>query len=76
MPLIGGLLTGNRAAYEYLPRTAAAFPSGERFLRLMRATGRFETCTAEPLLQGLANVYLGVVKGQDGAAPSAAPAAS
>jgi len=23
--VVGGLLTGNRAAYQYLPRTAAAF---------------------------------------------------
>jgi demethylmenaquinone methyltransferase / 2-methoxy-6-polyprenyl-1,4-benzoquinol methylase len=63
MPLVGGLLTGSRAAYEYLPRTAAAFPCGERFLALMRATGRFERCTARPLLWGLANVYVGLVKG-------------
>jgi demethylmenaquinone methyltransferase/2-methoxy-6-polyprenyl-1,4-benzoquinol methylase len=61
MPLLGGLLSGNRAAYEYLPRTAAAFPCGERFLELMRGTGRFEACTCTPLLQGLANVYVGVV---------------
>jgi demethylmenaquinone methyltransferase / 2-methoxy-6-polyprenyl-1,4-benzoquinol methylase len=76
MPLIGGLLTGNRAAYEYLPRTAAAFPCGERFLQLMRGTGRFERCTAEPLLQGLANVYVGVVKAPGASAPSAAPSGS
>src|SRR5262249_40080375 len=31
MPLVGGLMTGNRAAYQYLPRTAAAFPAGEKF---------------------------------------------
>jgi demethylmenaquinone methyltransferase/2-methoxy-6-polyprenyl-1,4-benzoquinol methylase len=62
MPALGGLLTGNRAAYEYLPRTAAAFPSGERFLALMRRTGRFEACAATPLLWGLASVYVGVVK--------------
>lgn len=76
MPLIGALLTGNRAAYEYLPRTAAAFPCGEKFLALMRATGRFESCRTEPLLQGLANVYVGIVTGPGGGAPSAAPAAS
>ena len=34
MPAVGGLLTGNRAAYEYLPRTSAAFPAGEKFLEL------------------------------------------
>jgi demethylmenaquinone methyltransferase/2-methoxy-6-polyprenyl-1,4-benzoquinol methylase len=35
MPFISGLLTADRAAYEYLPRTAAAFPSGDGFLALM-----------------------------------------
>jgi demethylmenaquinone methyltransferase/2-methoxy-6-polyprenyl-1,4-benzoquinol methylase len=76
MPLLGGLLSGNRAAYQYLPRTAAAFPCGERFLALMRATGRFEACTCQPLLQGLANVYVGVVKAPGAAAPTAAAAES
>ena len=41
MPAIGGLLTGNRSAYEYLPRTAAAFPAGDRFLALMEEAGSF-----------------------------------
>src|SRR5205085_3692723 len=41
MPVVGGLLTGNRAAYEYLPRTAAAFPSGEKFRALMGEAGAF-----------------------------------
>ncbi|MBE2249976.1 MAG: bifunctional demethylmenaquinone methyltransferase/2-methoxy-6-polyprenyl-1,4-benzoquinol methylase UbiE [Myxococcus sp.] len=61
MPLIGQALTGNRAAYEYLPRTAAAFPAGERFVALMRETGRFTQATAHPLMAGLAYVYVGVV---------------
>jgi len=63
MPLIGQLLSGseNRSAYEYLPRTAAAFPAGERFLTMMKATGRFAACEAHPLVAGLAYVYVGVV---------------
>ncbi len=61
MPLIGQALTGNRAAYEYLPRTAAAFPCGERFLALMRGTGRFAEVSAAPLMFGTAWVYVGGV---------------
>lgn len=61
MPAVGGLLTGNRAAYEYLPRTAAAFPAGERFLGLMEEAGAFSTRAATPLLSGLAYVYVGTV---------------
>jgi demethylmenaquinone methyltransferase/2-methoxy-6-polyprenyl-1,4-benzoquinol methylase len=60
MPLVGGLLTGNRAAYEYLPRTAAAFPAGERFLALMRESRAFSSVEAHPLTFGTAYVYRGV----------------
>src|SRR5206468_5466282 len=60
MPAIGGVLTGNRAAYEYLPRTAAAFPAGERFLALMDEAGAFSRSEAHPLTFGTAYVYRGV----------------
>jgi demethylmenaquinone methyltransferase/2-methoxy-6-polyprenyl-1,4-benzoquinol methylase len=46
MPIVGGLLTGNRSAYQYLPRTAAAFPAGERFVEVMDARARFGTLGA------------------------------
>jgi demethylmenaquinone methyltransferase / 2-methoxy-6-polyprenyl-1,4-benzoquinol methylase len=62
MPAIGGLLTGNRAAYEYLPRTAAAFPAGDRFLALMDEAGPFAQRRATPLLAGTAYVYVGTVR--------------
>ncbi|MBX5481049.1 MAG: bifunctional demethylmenaquinone methyltransferase/2-methoxy-6-polyprenyl-1,4-benzoquinol methylase UbiE [Myxococcaceae bacterium] len=61
MPNIGALLTGNRDAYEYLPRTAAAFPAGDRFLELMDASGAYVQRTAHPLTFGTAYVYVGVV---------------
>jgi demethylmenaquinone methyltransferase/2-methoxy-6-polyprenyl-1,4-benzoquinol methylase len=60
VPLVGGLLTGNRTAYRYLPRTAAAFPAGERFLGLMREAGVFSGVDAHPLTFGTAYVYRGV----------------
>ena len=62
MPAVGGLLTGNRAAYEYLPRTAAAFPAGDRFLSLMDQAGSFAARSATPLWAGTAYVYLGTVR--------------
>jgi demethylmenaquinone methyltransferase/2-methoxy-6-polyprenyl-1,4-benzoquinol methylase len=61
MPLLGQLLTGNRAAYEYLPRTAAKFPAGESFVSLMKEAGCFTATKAVPLLFGTAWVYLGDV---------------
>jgi len=60
MPLVGGLMTGNRAAYQYLPRTAAAFPAGEKFLALMGQSGAFSRSEAHPLTFGTAYVYRGV----------------
>lgn len=61
MPRVGALVTGRRAPYEYLPRTAAAFPAGERFLDLMRKAGGFASVTATPLTGGVAFVYVGTV---------------
>ena len=62
LPLIGSLLTGSREAYQYLPRTSAAFPAGDRFLALMDEAGCFERRTAHPLTFGTAYVYLGFVR--------------
>jgi len=62
MPFLGGLLTGDRAAYEYLPRTAAAFPSRERFLALMDSVGVFSSARFVPLTLGIAFLYLGEVQ--------------
>jgi demethylmenaquinone methyltransferase/2-methoxy-6-polyprenyl-1,4-benzoquinol methylase len=62
MPAIGGLLTGNRAAYEYLPRTAAAFPAGERFLQLMDQAGAYRERVANSMTFGTSYVYVGTVR--------------
>ena len=59
--MLGQLLTGSRAAYEYLPRTMAAFPAGERFTAMMNETGQYAKAEAHPLLWGLAYVYVGMV---------------
>jgi demethylmenaquinone methyltransferase / 2-methoxy-6-polyprenyl-1,4-benzoquinol methylase len=61
MPFVGGLLTGNRAAYQYLPRTAAAFPAGEAFLALMDRSGAFKARRARALTGGITWLYEGEV---------------
>lgn len=61
MPTIGGLITGNRAAYEYLPRTASQFPAGEKFLELMDRSASYTSRSAHPLTFGTAFAYVGVV---------------
>jgi demethylmenaquinone methyltransferase/2-methoxy-6-polyprenyl-1,4-benzoquinol methylase len=62
MPMVGGLITGNRAAYEYLPRTSAAFPAGDNFLALVDRSGAYSERSGTPLTFGTAWVYVGTVK--------------
>ena len=56
MPQIGKLITGNKAAYTYLPETSRHFAAGPAFIEILRAAG-FENISAEPLLDGLAYIY-------------------
>ena len=61
MPRVGGLLTGSRDAYEYLPRTSAHFPAGGDFVReIFEPAGVKSVCTL-PLTFGIAWLYLGEV---------------
>ena len=62
IPFIGGLLTGNKEAYQYLPRTAAQFPCREEFLTLMRNTGMYSEASYQELTFGIAFLYKGVVR--------------
>jgi len=62
MPFVGGLISGNRAAYKYLPETSAAFPAGDAFVALMDDADAFESRTATPLTFGVTWLYIGVVR--------------
>lgn len=61
IPSIGGLLTGNKEAYQYLPETSAAFPAGERFTDLMKQAGSFNSQEYHKLNGGIAYIYVGTV---------------
>ncbi len=39
VPVIGGWLSGDRAAYRYLPASVAAFPPADELVEIMRAAG-------------------------------------
>ena len=58
LPLVGGLISGNREAYSYLPRSVGRFPQGKEFLELMEAAG-FTGTRATPLTFGICAVYEG-----------------
>lgn len=60
MPLVGGVLTGNRQAYTYLPKTAQAFPCGRNFEDRLVDAG-FEHTTCRPLTGGIAYAYMACV---------------
>lgn len=57
IPFIGGMITGNREAYSYLPETSAKFPSGQAFLDMMKESGKYKDQKAKSLLGGIAYVY-------------------
>ena len=61
MPRIGGLVTGEQAAYEYLESSAGRFPCGEEFVALMKDSAQFEKVEYEALTFGIAYVYRGLV---------------
>ena len=58
LPWIGGLISGDKAAYRYLPASVHAFPSPTRFCTMMQDAGfrhvRFKTFTF-----GLCRMYVG-----------------
>lgn len=60
LPWIGGALTGNRAAYSYLDRSAGSFPCREEFLELMRETNRLTDLAWRSWTGGIAFAYRAV----------------
>jgi ubiquinone/menaquinone biosynthesis methyltransferase ubiE len=39
VPIVGGVVSKSRSAYEYLPRSVYAFPEGEAFLQELKEAG-------------------------------------
>ena len=56
LPSLASLLTGEKAAYDYLGGSIEKFPSGEEMVRLIDANG-FAAATAEPRTGGIATIY-------------------
>ena len=61
LPFLGGLISGERQAYEYLPRSVSDFPQGDGFLDLMDRAGFIEN-SATQLTLGICSIYLGEKK--------------
>ncbi len=75
VPRVGGWITGQRAAYEYLSESSSEFPSRERFVDMMNATGAFSTVAFQSLLGGASFIYNGKVGVADRAAAHPGPSA-
>ncbi|HKC12672.1 MAG TPA: ubiquinone/menaquinone biosynthesis methyltransferase [Vicinamibacteria bacterium] len=60
LPRIGGLVSGDRSAYSYLPASVARFPGPREFAALLEGTG-FRSVVVRPLSGGIAHLYRGEV---------------
>ena len=58
LPLIGKLVSKDKAAYSYLPESVKAFPEGNDFLKVFEKAG-FSQTKAIPLTFGISTVYIG-----------------
>jgi demethylmenaquinone methyltransferase/2-methoxy-6-polyprenyl-1,4-benzoquinol methylase len=57
LPLVGGIISKNRPAYNYLQSTITEFPDGEEFCNILRSVG-IKTTRHFPLTYGIASIYL------------------
>jgi demethylmenaquinone methyltransferase/2-methoxy-6-polyprenyl-1,4-benzoquinol methylase len=57
LPLLASLVTGQKAAYDYLGGSIEKFPSGAEMVKLIERNG-FAMAFAEPLTGGIATIYI------------------
>jgi demethylmenaquinone methyltransferase/2-methoxy-6-polyprenyl-1,4-benzoquinol methylase len=58
LPFVGGMISGERGAYEYLPDSVSRFPDQKRLAELMRGAG-FEEVDYRNLTGGIAALHTG-----------------
>lgn len=58
LPKVGGKVSGDKAAYAYLPASVAAFPGKKAFMATMREAG-FRTITHKAFTLGICRMYTG-----------------
>jgi len=61
LPVLGGLISGNKSAYQYLPSTVGEFPAGTDFLGILHRIG-FTQTIQHPVTFGIVTIYIGVKK--------------
>ncbi|MGC9970822.1 MAG: bifunctional demethylmenaquinone methyltransferase/2-methoxy-6-polyprenyl-1,4-benzoquinol methylase UbiE [Bryobacteraceae bacterium] len=58
LPVIGGLISGDRSAYRYLPESVRRFPPPEELAAVMRAAG-FARVEYERMTGGIVSLHVG-----------------
>lgn len=58
LPAIGGWISGNRGAYEYLPASVLQFPAPEKFMQMMSDAG-FSKVQHKSFTFGICRMYIG-----------------
>ena len=58
LPAIGGAISGNKKAYEYLPASVLKFPKPEKFKALIRDCG-FKNIRSQSFTFGACRMYIG-----------------
>ena len=61
LPAIGGWVSGNRGAYEYLPSSVLRFPAPEKFMEMMQEAG-FGQVRKKSFTMGICHMYIGIKK--------------
>ena len=59
LPAIGGLISGEKSAYKYLPASVLKFPAPDAFINIMKEAG-FNTVIHRPLTLGICRMYIGI----------------
>lgn len=62
LPFLGGLISGDREAYAYLPESVSTFPHAEDYERLLKQSGLGEVAT-QKLTFGVVSIISGTKKG-------------
>lgn len=57
LPPVGGKVSGNRGAYEYLPASVLRFPGPDRFIPMLKEAG-FRKVVHKPLTFGICRMYV------------------
>jgi demethylmenaquinone methyltransferase/2-methoxy-6-polyprenyl-1,4-benzoquinol methylase len=63
LPLLGGLVSGSRSAYQYLPESVSRFPNQQELAEMMRQAGLGEV-TFQNLTGGIAALHCGKRAGE------------